>query len=153
MRYLRNLMILTVQTPEVAASTGNGEARGARMEVVQWFLLNGVNGQRTGLAIDFAHKHTVLIATAPTDTRLAIGNLAKMRTELTLHPSIIQLPIVFTLHQNTIASYTYNSASRQPSQPMPALSCEQWPTNSSFVQFTSSATCGRNVPLRYPFLI
>ena len=80
---------LTVQTPEVAACTGNGEALGARMEVVQRLLLNGVNGQRTGLAIDFAHKHTVLIATASTDTRLTVGNLAMMRTEQTLHPSII----------------------------------------------------------------
>ena len=82
-------MILTVQAPKVAASTGNGEALGARMEVVQRLLLNGVNGQRTGLAIDFAHKHAVLIATTPADTRLTIGNLAMMWTEQTLHPSII----------------------------------------------------------------
>ena len=88
-RYLRNLMILAVQTPEVAASTGNGEALGARMEVVQRLLLNGVNSQRTGLAIYFAHEHTVLIATASTDTRLTVRNLAMMRTEQTLHPSII----------------------------------------------------------------
>ena len=81
-------MILTVQTPEVAASTGNGEALGARMEVVQRLLLNGVNGQRTGLAIDFAYTHAILIATTPTDARLAIRNLAMMRTEQTLHPPI-----------------------------------------------------------------
>ena len=97
-------MVLTVQTPEVAASTGNGEALGARMEVVEWLLLNGVNGQRTGLAIYFAHEHTILITTTPTDTRLAVRNLAMMRTELTLHPSIIQPPIIFAFHQNTIAS-------------------------------------------------
>ena len=103
-RYLRNLMILTVQTPEVAARTGNGETLGVRMEVVQRLFLNGINGQRTGLAIDFADEHTVLITTAPTDTRLAIRNLTMMRTEQTLHPSIIQPLIVFALHQNTIAS-------------------------------------------------
>ena len=103
-RHLRNLMILTVQTLEVAASTGNGEALGARMEVVQRLLLDGVNGQRTGFAIDFAHEHTVLITTAPADSRLAVRNLTMMRTEQTLHPSIIQPLIVFALHQNTIAS-------------------------------------------------
>ena len=103
-RHLRNLVILTVQTPEVAACTGNGEALGARMEVVQRLLLDGINGQRARFAIDFAHKHTVLITTTPADTRLAIRNLTMMQTEQTLHPSIIQLPIVFALHQNTIAS-------------------------------------------------
>ena len=97
-------MILAVQAPEVAARAGNGEALGARMEVVQRLLLNGVNGQRTGLAIDFADEHTVLITTTSTDTCLAVCNIAMMRTEQTLHPSIIQLPIVFALHQNTIAS-------------------------------------------------
>ena len=103
-RYLRNLMILAVQTPEVAASTGNGEALGARMEVVQRLLLNGVDGQRTGFAIYFAHKRTILITTATADTRLAIRNLTMMRTKLTLHPSIIQLLIIPAFHQNTIVS-------------------------------------------------
>ena len=82
-------MILTVQTPEVAASTSDGEALGARMKVVQRFLLNGVNSQRTGLAVHLADKHAIHIPTAPTDARLAVGNLAMMRTELTLHPSIV----------------------------------------------------------------
>ena len=82
-------MILTVQAPKVAASTGNGETFGARMEVVQRLFLDGVDGQRTGFAIDFAHKYTLHIATAAADTRFAIGNLAMMRTELTLYPSVI----------------------------------------------------------------
>jgi hypothetical protein len=81
-------MILTVQTPEVAASTSDGEALGARMKVVQRFLLNGVDGQRTRFAIDFADKHTIHIPATPTDARFAISNLAMMRTEQTLHPSI-----------------------------------------------------------------
>ena len=82
-------MVLTVQTPEVAARTGNGETLGAWMEVVQRLLLNGVNGQRTRFAIHLADKHAIHIPTAPTDARLAVGNLAMMRTELTLHPSIV----------------------------------------------------------------
>ena len=91
-------MVLTVQTPKVAASAGDGETLGARMEVVQRFLLNGVDGQRAGLAINFAHKYAALVATAPADTRFAIGNLAMMRTELTLHPSIVQSLIIPALH-------------------------------------------------------
>ena len=87
-RYLRNLVVLTVQATEIAARTGNGEALGARMEMVQRFLLDGVDGQRTGLAIYLAQEHTVLIATAPADARFAIRHFAVMRTELTLHPSI-----------------------------------------------------------------
>ena len=86
-RHLRNLVVLTVQTPEVAASTCNGETLGARMEVVERFLLNGVNGQRTGLAVHLADKHTIHIPAASADTCLAIGNLAMMRTELTLYPA------------------------------------------------------------------
>ena len=110
-RYLRNLMVLTVQTPKVAASTGNGEARGARMEVVQRLLLNGVDGQRAGLAIHLADKHAVQITTAPTDTCLAVGNLAMMRTELTLYPSIIQPPIVFGLvHYSGSQFFTFHSS-------------------------------------------
>jgi hypothetical protein len=81
-------MILTVQAPEVAARTGNGEALGARMEVVQRFLLNGVYGQRTRFAVHLADEHTVLIATTPTDSRLAVSYLAMMWTELALHPAL-----------------------------------------------------------------
>ena len=58
------------------------------MEVVQRFLFDGVDGQRTGFAVDLAHEHTVLITTAPADAHFTIRHLAVMRTELTLHPSI-----------------------------------------------------------------
>lgn len=44
-RDLRNFMILTVLASEVATRTGNGEAFGARMEMVERFLFYGVNGQ------------------------------------------------------------------------------------------------------------
>ena len=44
-RDLRNLMVLTVQSAEVAARTGDGEALGARMEMIERFLLDGVDGQ------------------------------------------------------------------------------------------------------------
>ena len=91
-------MVLTVQTTEIAACTSDREALGAGVEVIQRFLLDGVDGQRTGLTIYLAHEHTILIATAPADTRLAVRYLAMMRTEQTLHPSIIQPLIIPALH-------------------------------------------------------
>ena len=60
------------------------------MEMVQRFLLDGVDGQRAGLGIDLADEHTIMIPATTTATRLAIGNTAMMRTEQALYPSIVQ---------------------------------------------------------------
>ena len=97
-------MVLTVQATEIAARAGDRETLGARMEVVNRVFLDGVDGQRTGFTLDFAPEHTVIVASATTDARLAICYMAMVRTEQTLHPSVIQRPIVSALHQNTIAS-------------------------------------------------
>jgi hypothetical protein len=51
------------------------------MEMVQGLFLNGVDGQRTGLAIHLTNEHTILIPTTTTDARLAIQDLAMVRTE------------------------------------------------------------------------
>ena len=74
------------------------------MEVVQWLLLYGVDGQRTRFAIYLAHEHTALIPSAATHTRLALSNTTMVRTKRTLHPSVIQSLIIPAFHQNTIAS-------------------------------------------------
>ena len=42
---LRNLVVLTVQTTEVTTCAGEGETGGARMEVVEGLLLDGIDGQ------------------------------------------------------------------------------------------------------------
>ena len=97
-------MILTVQATEIAACTGDGETGGAGMEMVEWLLLDGIDGQRTRFGIDLADECATMISSAATDARLAIGYAAMMRTEQTLHSSIIQTLIISTLHQNTIAS-------------------------------------------------
>jgi hypothetical protein len=102
--YLGYLVVLTIQATEVAARTSDRQARRARVEMIQRFLLDRVNGQRTGLAIHLADKHTLHIASASADARLTIGYLAAVGTELTLHLAVIQFLIVFALHQNTIAS-------------------------------------------------
>ena len=97
-------MVLTVQASEVAACAGDRKARGARMEVVERLLLNRVDGQRTRFAVDLTDEHSILIASAAANARLAICNLAMVRTELTLYLSIFQPLIIPALHQNTIAS-------------------------------------------------
>ena len=55
------------------------------MEVVERLLLNRVDSQRTGLAIDLADEHTIMIPATLATPRPALGNAAMMRTELTLH--------------------------------------------------------------------
>ena len=103
---LRNLVILTVQTTEIATRTGQRQAFRARMKMIQRLLLNGVDGQRTRLAIDLADQYTVMIPSTATKARLTIGDMTMVRTELALYPIAIQSLIISTLHQNTIASYT-----------------------------------------------
>ena len=103
-RGLRDIIVLTVQAPEITACAGKGETGRTRMKVVERFLLDGIDGQCTRLGIDLADKCTTTISSTATDARLAIGYAAMMRTEQTLHSSIIQTLIISTLHQNTIAS-------------------------------------------------
>ena len=102
--HLGYLVVLAIQATEVAARACDRQTRRARVEMIQRLLLDRVDSQRTGLAIHLADKHTLLIAPAPADTRLTIGYLAAVGTELTLHLAVIQFLIVFALHQNTIAS-------------------------------------------------
>ena len=74
---------------------------------------------------------------------------------LRLRPGMFAKDFFFEVHfsPKTRASYTYSSALFHPSHPIPALSWEQCPKNSSFVQPVSPATCGRNVPERFPLFI
>ena len=74
-------MVLTVQTMEIAACAGNGQAGGARMEMIERFLLYRVNGKRTRLGIHLTDEHPFIITTTATNPRLAIGNPTVMRTE------------------------------------------------------------------------
>ena len=101
---MRNVVVLTVQTTEIAACTGHGETHGARMEMVEWLLLNGVDSQCTGPAIDLTNQYTAMIATAAADAHLAIGDATVVRTKQTFNGTAFQTLIISTLHQNTIAS-------------------------------------------------
>lgn len=88
-RHLRDVMILTVQTMEVTTRTSQRQTGGPWMEMIQWLLLDGVDGQRTRLAIDLADEFAIVIPATTTKARLAIGYPAMMRTDLTLHPAIL----------------------------------------------------------------
>ena len=59
------------------------------MEVIERFLFDGVDGQRTGFAIYLTDKHTVFVASASADACFAVRNLAMMWAELALYTSII----------------------------------------------------------------
>ena len=97
---LRDIMILTIQATEIAARTGKRKTRGSRMEVVERFLLNGVDGQCTGLTIDLADEYAIMIHATLAAPRLAIGNMTMMGTELALHHPVIQSLIISTLHHS-----------------------------------------------------
>ena len=89
-------MVLTVQAAEVAARTGDGEALGARMEMIERFLLDGVYSQRTRPSIHLTNQHTALIASATADARPALADVAMVWAEQTLHPAVIHLLIIST---------------------------------------------------------
>lgn len=86
---LRDVMILTVQTMEVTTCTSQRQTGRPWMEMIQRFFLDGVDGQRTRLAIDLADEHTIVIPATTTKARLAIGYPAMMRTDQALHPAIL----------------------------------------------------------------
>ena len=96
-RGLRDVVVLTVQTTEITTRTGQGEACGARVEMIQRLLFHRVDGQRTGLAIHLAHEHPLAIATTATDARPALADTAMMRAQLTLDCTPFQFAIIPTL--------------------------------------------------------
>jgi hypothetical protein len=59
------------------------------MEMIQRFLLDGINGQRARLAIDFTNQHAVMVSATTTKARLAIGNMTMVRTKQALHPTLV----------------------------------------------------------------
>ena len=104
-------MVLTVQAAEVAARTGNGETRGARMEVVERLLLHRVDSKRTGLGIDLADEYTVMIPPTPAASRSSVGYPTMMRTEQALHRPVIQSLIILTFFHLFISTTDFSDYS------------------------------------------
>ena len=82
-------MVLTVQTTEVTPCAGQRQTGGARVEMIERFLLDGVDGQRTGFAINLADEHAIVISTTTTAASLAVGDTTMMRTEQALYHAIV----------------------------------------------------------------
>ena len=82
-------MVLTVQATEVATRTGKRQTHSARMEVVERLLLDRVDSQRTGFAIDLADEHAIMISATLATPCPTIGDTAMMGTEQTFHHPII----------------------------------------------------------------
>jgi hypothetical protein len=99
---LRDVVILTVEATEVTAGTGNRKTLGAWMKMIEWLLLNGVDGQRTRFAIHLTKEYAAIIAPTATATCLAIGDMAVMRTELTLHCIPLQSHIIPALNHSSL---------------------------------------------------
>jgi hypothetical protein len=66
------------------------------MEMIERLFLDGVDGQRTGFGIYLAKENTAIIAPTATATCLTIGNMAVVRTELTLYYPTLQTLIIPT---------------------------------------------------------
>ena len=102
-RCLGDVIILTVQASEVTTCAGNGETGSTRMEMIKWFFLHRVDGQGTRLAINLAYKHAIMVPPTATDTRLALSDMAVMRTEQALHSPILQMFIIPTFYHLQIS--------------------------------------------------
>ena len=91
-------MVLTVEATEITTCAGEGETGGTRMEVVEGFLLDGVDGEGAGMGVDFAEEHAGVVATAAAETGLAVGDVAVVGAQLTHDRSIVLLAIISTFH-------------------------------------------------------
>ena len=70
-KYLRDIMVLTVETTEVATCTGQRQTSGSGMELIQWILLYRIICQSTRFTVNNRVKHSVKIPSAATFSMLA----------------------------------------------------------------------------------
>ena len=82
-------MVLTVLATEITSCAGQGQTGGTRVEMIERLLLDGVDGQRTGLSINLADKHAVMIPATATAACPSLGDTAVVWTELALHHTIV----------------------------------------------------------------
>ena len=78
---LGDLPVLTVLATEIATCACHGEATGARQELVEGFLLDGVDGEGTGFSIAFGIESPVDIDSGTTNAALAFSNDTLMGTK------------------------------------------------------------------------
>ena len=87
---LGDLPVLTVLATEIATCACHGEATGARQELVEGFLLNGVDGKGTGFTVALGIEFPVDVDSGSTDAALAFSDDTLMGAKKAFHLAILQ---------------------------------------------------------------
>src|SRR5208337_3638356 len=85
---LGNVPVLAEETPHIAAGRAQAENTGARQEMIQWFLLDGIDLQCGGSAVAQAIKLAVLIDADKAESRLSGMNVAVARAQIAVDPAV-----------------------------------------------------------------
>ena len=88
--HLGDLPVLTVLAMEIATCACHRKATGARQKLVEGFLLDGVDGEGTGVSIAFGIESPVDVDSGTTNAALAFSNDTLMGTKLAFHLAIHQ---------------------------------------------------------------
>ena len=87
---LGNLPVLTVLATEIATCACYGKATGARQELVEGFLLNGVDGKGTGFTVALGIEFPVNVDSGTTDASLVFSDDTLMGAKKAFHLAILQ---------------------------------------------------------------
>jgi hypothetical protein len=83
------MIILTMLASEGAPDRAEGKDKGARVEMIQRFLLNRIDSNRRARCINKAIQLPVLVLPYTTDTMLLRSDGAMMRAEETLNGLVL----------------------------------------------------------------
>jgi len=87
---LGNLPVLAELAAEVAAGGGQRKGKGARQNMVEGFLLDGVDMHGTGISVDQGIVATVIVLPHAAGTTLAFFHLTMVRTEFTANAPVLE---------------------------------------------------------------
>ena len=91
---LRYFMVLAIAAAQVASRACHGEARAARMKVVERLFLDRIHCQGAWQAVNLTVEFAALVPTAAAQAGPAIGDAAAMRAELTFNSTASDFPII-----------------------------------------------------------
>jgi hypothetical protein len=82
--------VLAELAGQVAARCAERQYRGAGMEMVKRFFLNGINAKAAGTSLGREHETAILVGAHETQSRLACMQLAGARADVTHDPPVIE---------------------------------------------------------------
>lgn len=91
---LGDLPVLTVLATKIATCACHREATGARQELVEGFLLDGVDGKGTGFSIALGIEFPVDVGSGTTNAALSFRDDTLMGTKMAFHLPIHQGVII-----------------------------------------------------------